>query len=61
MNHEDMEKLVHDAVADVLGQREEILRAFIAKYGFEPDEAIQVIGPNFWFIRKRLPNEKFED
>lgn len=38
-------------------QREEILRAFIAKYGLQPDEVVQVykITPEGWVysVRKR--------
>jgi len=33
---------------EILGQREEILKAFIAKYGIEPDKIVQV--------SRRLPN-----
>lgn len=44
----------------ILEQREEILAAFVAKHGFEPDEAEQVIErvdnslQTKWFVRKRL-------
>lgn len=38
-------------------QREEILTAFVAKYGFQPDEIEQVVENHFngikWYVRKR--------
>lgn len=39
-------------------QKEEILTAFLAKYGYEPDEVMQVEQHNpdgsiTWFVRKR--------
>jgi hypothetical protein len=47
-------------VESVLANREEILRAFVAKYGFEPDEAIQVIqqtdmGLRWWVEKREKP------
>lgn len=49
-------------VNGVLAQREEILRAFIAKFGFEPERAIQVVrqmpdGSTTWFIRRITDEE----
>ena len=45
------------AIEDIFRQREEILTAFIAKYGIDPEECEQVIeqGSNktSWFVRKR--------
>lgn len=46
----------------VMEQREEILTAFIAKYGFEPDECVQVEfkqpeGGFGWCVRKRKEGE----
>ena len=38
----DTESLIIGAWQDVIAQREEILRAFIAKYGYQPDEIVQV-------------------
>jgi len=43
---------------DIYRQRKEVLEAFIAKYGCEPDECEQVIvsGPNTeirWFVQKK--------
>ena len=42
----------------VYGQREEIIEAFIAKYGFGPDEVEQVEerckdGSTKWYVRKK--------
>lgn len=46
-----------DIIKEILSKREEILSAFIAKYGFEPDEAEQIIISDGiqtrWFIQKR--------
>lgn len=49
--------LIREKVKEIILQREEILRAFIAKYGFEPDRAIQIEqrmpdGTTHWFIRR---------
>src|SRR5690606_6870915 len=41
----------------ILAQREEILRAFVAKYGLQPDEAVQVLGQDgTWRIERRTPS-----
>ncbi len=37
-------------VAEVMENREEILRAFIAKYGFDPDECEQITYGNSWRV-----------
>lgn len=47
----------------VYDQREEILEAFIAKHGFEPDDCVQVIqrtkdGGENYFIRQRTQEER---
>ena len=54
--------LVRQTVEEVMGQREEVLRAFIAKHGFEPDQAIQIEqrmpdGTTRWFVRCRTDEE----
>jgi hypothetical protein len=46
------------AIQTCLAQREEILAAFVAKYGFQPDEAIQVEqrqldGCSYWWVERR--------
>lgn len=53
------EMLAHqeEMVAEVLENREEILRAFIAKWGFEPDECEQVVYGNSWRVVHVLPGE----
>lgn len=49
----EMEKMY----TEIAAQREEILCAFIAKYGLEPDEIEQVcvltINGFRWYVRKR--------
>lgn len=51
------EEQVQKTIAEIAEQREEILRAFIAKYGCEPDEVEQVmrVSPweTIWFVRVR--------
>jgi len=42
----------------IMEQREEILQAFVAKFGFEPEEAVQIEfrtkeGNPGWMVRKR--------
>ncbi len=43
---------------EIAQQREEILRAFIAKYGWQPDEIEQVqeyrLDGVHWYVRKRV-------
>jgi len=56
-----VQAVVDKAVTAVMAQREEILRAFVAKYGFQPDEAMQVSTPNGWYITRRpAPTEERE-
>jgi predicted secreted protein len=42
---------------DFMGQREEVARAFVAKYGMEPDEVVQVVEATStgfkWYLKKR--------
>jgi hypothetical protein len=45
---------------EIMDQREEILRAFICKYGFDPEECEQVLDMSDydkmiirWYVRKR--------
>jgi len=54
--------LSRQMVEKIMGQREEVLRAFIAKHGFEPDRAIQIEqrmsdGTTRWFVRRRTDEE----
>lgn len=39
----------------ILAQREEILEAFIAKYGFHPDQCQQVMEGNKWYVIQIRP------
>lgn len=51
---EAMGRIVDKVVDGVVAQREEILRAFVAKYGFQPDEAVQVVGNDgAWRVIRR--------
>ena len=57
-----LDGIVRQTVDSVMAQREEILRAFIAKHGFEPDRAIQIEqrmpdGTTCWFVRRRTDEE----
>ncbi len=45
------------ALREVYSQREEILRAFIAKYGFEPERAVQITDGTRWFVRRMTDEE----
>jgi len=45
-------------VKEIMDQREEILTAFIAKYGYEPDEVVQIEtvrpdGTRTWHLDRR--------
>lgn len=46
-------------ISALMASREEILQAFVAKHGFQPEEAEQVeeVTPNGrrWYVRKRKP------
>jgi hypothetical protein len=56
VNAESAAKLVSDAkrkmIDGIMAQREEILRAFVAKYGAEPDEIVQVCQGERWWIER---------
>lgn len=54
--------VVEKRIAEIMEQREEILEAFIAKYGFEPDRAIQVEThggclQSTWHVRRMTDEE----
>lgn len=56
--YEDYRKQVLEKMKLVYQQKEEILTAFIAKYGCDPDEIEQVewkksLGETIWFVRKK--------
>jgi hypothetical protein len=57
---EDLKEAIEKIKFEIMEQREEILRAFIAKYGWQPEEVEQVIemsdyasGVIRWSIRKK--------
>jgi hypothetical protein len=51
---QDYEAIVRKVADGVMEQREEVLRAFVAKYGFQPDEAVQVISSDgSWRVIRR--------
>ena len=43
-------------IRECYGQREEILKAFVAKYGFDPDKVMQIQDNLRWFV-VRLDDE----
>lgn len=56
---QDIERELQIAFRKVMAQREEILEAFVAKWGFSPEETVQIIhrtsaGEKFW-VEKRVP------
>lgn len=62
----DICERLNDLIRSVHAQREEILKAFIAKYKCEPDQAIQVEvlmedGTRRWFVRKKTDKEMTEE
>jgi hypothetical protein len=57
---DDLMESINKIMREVIDQREEILRAFLAKYGANPDEVEQVLdmsdyahGVIRWSIRKK--------
>ena len=49
-----VQQVIDRMVGKVMAQREEILAAFVAKYGFQPDEAVQVVGADgSWRVIRR--------
>jgi len=44
-------------VKDIMEQREEVLSAFIAKYGFEPDRFVQIQDGVEWSVRRMSDEE----
>ena len=53
-----------EVTAEVMANREEILRAFIAKYGCEPDEIMQyeqlTANGMRWYVQHELPEGRKE-
>lgn len=60
-----MEEIFKQAISDIMSQREEILRAFVAKHGIDdPERAMQVVqtlpnGSVTWSVC-RLTDEMYE-
>lgn len=53
----ELEALRKEVFSGIHAQREEILRAFVAKYGCDPDEVTQVFEPHDgfgfrWYVTK---------
>lgn len=53
---------VYERLSMIQAQREEVMEAFIAKYGFEPERFVQVeqrdISGSFsWYVRRRSDEE----
>lgn len=51
------------AVAALMAQREEVIKAYIAKFGFQPEGTIQVEeiapdGTHRWYLRKMNAEER---
>lgn len=60
-----LEKAAYIKLQLVHAQREEIMTAFIAKYGFEPERCVQVHkrcanGNDEWYVR-RLSDEEMKE
>ena len=57
-----LEAKIQQKVREIHAQREEILAAFLAKHGIQPDEAVQVIeyhdGGMSWSVRKKSEGEQ---
>jgi hypothetical protein len=49
-----MDEACKKMIEGVMKDREEILKAFIAKYGFEPDEALQIVQGNSWCVVRQF-------
>jgi hypothetical protein len=53
----------HEKLKHTMMHREEIVSAFVAKHGCQPEDAIAIVTENFggssFYIRKREPHETF--
>ncbi len=62
--NDSMQAVCSQAIHDVMEQREEILRTFVAKYGFEANRAVQIVQHtptgSRWFV-KRFTDEEMEE
>lgn len=57
----DFQAAARKALSQVYEQRDEILKAFVAKHGFHPDECCQVQQGTKWWVEKRIPDLRPED
>jgi hypothetical protein len=57
-NPEERKAAVDDYVKQIMSQRSEILDAFVAKYGCQPEEAQQINYGNRWKVEKIDPAER---
>lgn len=58
-------EIAQERLRKVMAQREEVLEAFIAKHGFEPDRFVQIeqrtaSGLSEWSVRRRTDEEMAE-
>jgi hypothetical protein len=54
-----------NVIREIILSREEVLRAFVAKHGFEPERTVQITqstrdGGTQWFIRRMTDEEMTE-
>lgn len=57
-----MERIIIQKARQLMLQREEVMEAFVAKYGFEPERFVQVShnkadGSYEWYVRRRSDQE----
>lgn len=55
---EDLMRHAEAQISQVYAQREEIMRAFIAKHGYQPDECIQIKQGDKWMVVRMDPDEQ---
>lgn len=61
-NKANLDAAIQQAIIHVMEQREEILTAFVAKYGYDPDQAVQVQftdanGNMAWAVREKMKTD----
>lgn len=62
MSNNDFSKILNDTLTRIMGQREEILTAFVAKYGCQPERVVQIeqtdeVGNTYWYVREMTEGE----
>lgn len=55
-------RCIDDYIRNIIAQREEVLSAFVAKYGWEPERTVQVTrtmptGETHWYVRRMTDEE----